>query len=236
MARAAAANVDRMVTIGTSPPDWEAAIALTRRYPNVKCAVGAHPNESHEIDPENLPKLRQYCTDSNVVALGEMGLDYHYGLQHRSRQQQFFENQLQLARELKMPVVIHSRDATDDCLSTLSSFPGVKAVFHCFTGSTAEAKRIWRAGYLTGFTGVVTFKNGQELRDIAKAAPADRILVETDAPYLSPDPMRKQKVNEPALVIHTAAIVAQIRGMTLEELDALSTQNAMTFYRWPKEG
>jgi TatD DNase family protein len=233
--RAAVVGVDQMVTIGTHPADWDAAIALTKKYPSVKCAVGAHPNESHEIDPADLLKLRQYCTDPNVVALGEMGLDYHYGLPHRARQQQFFENQLQLARELNMPVVIHSRDATDDCLAILSNSPGVQAVFHCFTGTMPEARRIWDAGYLTGFTGVVTFKSGQELREIAKAAPGDRILVETDAPYLSPEPVRKQKVNEPSLVIRTAAVVAQVRSISLEELDALSTRNAQTFYRWPNE-
>jgi TatD DNase family protein len=235
LGRAKSAGVDRVVTIGTGPSDWQAALGLTQRYSNVKCAVGAHPNEAHEINAGELSKLREYCTNQNVVALGEIGLDYHYGFQHRARQREFFEKQLDLAGELKMSVVIHSRDATDDCLAVMSNFPRSNAVFHCFTGTMAEAKRIWDAGYLTGFTGVVTFKNGQELRDIAKAAPIDRILLETDAPYLSPEPMRKQKVNEPALVVHTAAIVAQVRGITLEELDAAATRNALAFYRWPKE-
>ena len=113
----------------------------------------------------------------------------------------------------------------------LRAFEGVRAVFHCFTGTADEAKRIWDAGHLTGFTGVVTFRNGQGLRDIAAAAPADRILVETDAPYLTPEPMRKQKTNEPAMVVHTAAAVAAARGMSVAALDDCTTENAMGFYR-----
>jgi TatD DNase family protein len=137
-----------------------------------------------------------------------------------------------MARELDMPVIIHCREATDDCLAILRAFDGVRAVFHCFTGTADEAKRVWDAGYLTGFTGVVTFRNGQVLRDIAAAAPKDRILVETDAPYLTPEPMRKQKINEPAMVVHTAAVVAEVRGMSVAELDECTTENALGFYRW----
>jgi TatD DNase family protein len=230
--RARAAGVDQMVTIGTEPADWEAATGITRQYSNVKCAVGAHPNECHQIEFEELSLLRGYCANPSVVALGEMGLDYHYGVEHKERQKKFFEAQLELARELKMPLVIHCREAVDDCLGIMADFEGVRAVFHCFTGSMEEAKRIWDAGYLTGFTGAVTFKNAPGLRDVAKAAPADRILLETDAPYLTPEPMRKQKVNEPAMVVHTAAVVAQVRGMSVEELDQLTTANALGFYRW----
>jgi TatD DNase family protein len=166
------------------------------------------------------------------VALGEMGLDYHHAFAPRDRQARFFEAQLELAAELGRPVVIHCREAVDDCLAILKRFPTVPAVFHCFTGTAEEARRIWEGGYLTGFTGVVTFRNGQALREIARDAPADRILVETDAPYLSPEPMRKSKINEPAFVVHTAAAVASARSISLEELDELTTANALRFYRW----
>jgi TatD DNase family protein len=234
MQRARAAGVDQIVTIGTHTADWDAAIGVAAKYPNVKCAVGAHPNEAHKVDREQLSFLRGYCANPVVVALGEMGLDYHYGSEHRARQKEFFEIQLELARELALPVVIHCREAADDCLAIMSGFSDVRAVFHCFTGSMDEARRIWDAGYLTGFTGVITFKNGDGLREIVKAAPAERILIETDAPYLTPEPMRKQKINEPAMVVHTAAMVAKVRGVTLEELDAQATKNAISFYRWDR--
>lgn len=231
LARAAAAGVERIVTIGTHPTDWDAALAMAKTRANVRCAVGGHPNNCHEFPFEELSRLREFCADSAVVALGEMGLDYHHKFSSRQMQAKYFEAQLELARELKMPVIIHCREAMDDCLAILRGFDGVRAVFHCFTGTADEAKRVWDAGYLTGFTGVVTFRNGNALRDVAAAAPADRVLVETDAPYLTPEPMRKQKTNEPAMVIHTAAAVAQARGVSVEELDELTTENALRFYR-----
>jgi TatD DNase family protein len=230
--RAAAAGVSRIVTIGTHPPDWDAVLAVTRERPNIRCAVGGHPNYCHEIEIDQLRRLPQYLDSPSVVALGEIGLDYHYDFAPRQRQTEFFQAQLALAREARLPVIIHCREAVDDCLSILGAFAGVRAVFHCFTGTAAEAWRIWDAGHLTGFTGVVTFRNGQPLREIAAAAPADRILVETDAPYLSPEPMRKQKINEPALVVHTAAAVAAARSISVQEVDRITTENALSFYRW----
>ena len=231
LSRAAAAGVQQIVTIGTHPADWKAALTVAKTRANVRCAVGGHPNNCHEFQFEELDRLREFCADSAVVALGEMGLDYHHKFSSRQMQAKFFEAQLQLARELKMPVIIHCREAMDDCLAILRGFEDVSAVFHCFTGTADEAKRIWEKGYLTGFTGVVTFRNGNELRDIAAAAPSNQILVETDAPYLTPEPMRKQKTNEPAMVMHTAAAVATARGMSVTELDECTTANARRFYK-----
>lgn len=170
--------------------------------------------------------------DPMVVALGEMGLDYHYNFADHTRQRRFFEAQLTMAAELNRPVVIHCREAVDDTLAIMRNYPAVPAVFHCFTGTAPEADRILEAGYLLGFTGVVTSKNASELRDIARRAPANRILVETDAPYLSPEPVRKQKTNEPSFVPHTAAVIAEARGISLDEVDALTTANTRIFYRW----
>jgi TatD DNase family protein len=232
LSRAAAAGVKDIVTIGTLPGDWEAALSLAKSHPNVRCAVGGHPNNCHEFRLADLGRLRDFCNERSVVALGEMGLDYHYDFAPKERQAGFFEAQLQLAQELTMPVIIHCREAMDDCLAILKRFANVRAVFHCFTGTAEEARRVWDAGHLTGFTGVVTFRNGQALREIAAEAPADRILVETDAPYLTPEPMRKRKTNEPALVMHTAAALAKARNISLQELDALTTANAKRFYRW----
>ncbi len=181
------------------------------KYPNVRCAVGVHPNNCHEVPFERIADLRSYSHDARVVAIGEIGLDHHHKDASPELQAKYFEAQLGLAQELNFPVVIHSRESVDDCLAVLKHFPKVRAVFHCFTGTAADAARIWDAGHLTGFTGVVTFRNGRSLLEIAAQAPADRILVETDAPYLTPEPMRKQKINEPAMVIHTATAIAQAR-------------------------
>jgi TatD DNase family protein len=232
MARCAAAGVTRLVTIGTDIEDDLAAIEVCRAKPNVRCAVGIHPNYSADAKIEDVAKLRAIHPDPAVVALGEMGLDYHYDRADRSHQRAIFEAQLQLARDVNKPVVIHCRDAVDDTLAVMKQFSAVPAVFHCFTGTRDEAKRIVDAGYLLGFTGVITFKRNDELREIVKQTPGDRILVETDAPYLSPEPVRNVKTCEPSFVIHTARIAAQVRGMSYEEIDALTTANAERFYRW----
>lgn len=230
--RARAAGVSRLITIGTDLEDDRRCIATCRGRDDIRCAVGVHPNHVAEVDTADLPQLREIQTDPSVLALGEMGLDYHYGKQRRQQQVEFFEFQLQLAGEVNKPVVIHCREASDDCLAIMRNHPKVRAVFHCFTGTLAEGTQVLDAGYLIGFTGVVTFKNTDELREVARITPMDRLLVETDAPYLSPEPMRKQKVNEPALVMHTAAVVSQIKGVSLEELDAATTRNADEFFGW----
>lgn len=230
LARAAAAGITRMVTIGTTVADDEAAIALCRDHTNVRCAIGVHPNHTHEADLADLPRLRELQADPAVVALGEMGLDYFHKYAPRQRQLQFFERQLDLARELNRPVVIHSREATDDTLAVMRNVPGVPAVFHCFTGTPAEARKILDAGYLLGFTGAITFKKNDALRDAVALTPLDRMLVETDAPYLTPEPKRSQKSNEPAFVIHVAETVARVKGVSVAELDRVTSANAAAFY------
>jgi TatD DNase family protein len=233
MARAAAAGVERMVTIGTNPPDWPDCLDVCRDHPNVRCALGVHPNYCNDAELSQVAQLESLQSHPSVVAIGEMGLDYHYDSVPVARQREFFLAQLRIAAQFKRPVVIHSRDAVEDCLAILKDFPTLAAVFHCFTGVKTEAWKILDAGYLIGFTGVVTFKKTDELRQIAAAAPEDRILVETDAPYLSPEPKRAQKVNEPSLVIHTAAAVAAARGVSLGEIDRITSENARRFYGWP---
>jgi len=232
LARATAAGVDRMITIGTNPSDWQPVLEVCAGREQLRCAVGVHPNYCHEVDPAELPRLRELQRDPRVVALGEMGLDYHYNFADRARQRMFFEMQLALADELRRPVVIHCREAIDDTLAVLSGFPSVPAVFHCFTGTLSEAEKILECGYLLGFTGAVTFKKSDELREVARRAPLDRILVETDAPYLTPEPMRKIKTNEPAFVMHTAAVVAQARGQSVAAIDQATTENALRFFAW----
>ena len=232
LARAEAAGVTRMITIGTSLPDDEAAVAVCRGRPNLRCVVGVHPNYSHEADLNDLPRLREIQSDPAVVALGEMGLDYHHHFAPKTRQYQVFEFQLHLATELARPVVIHCREATDDCLAVMRDFPTVRAVFHCFTGSPEEARKILDQGYLLGFTGAATFKKADALREAVRLTPLDRMVVETDAPYLTPEPMRKQKTNEPALVVHVAEVVAREKGVSVGELDRVTTENAEQFFAW----
>jgi len=232
LGRAKEAGVNRMVTIGTTPEDWDAAIAVCQANTNIRCAVGVHPNNSAEIPGPWEQLLKERLKDRAVVALGEMGLDYHYDHSPRELQRRFFERQLSMAVEANLPVIIHSRESVDDCLMVMSNFQLPAAVFHCFTGTMGEAEKILAAGYWLGFTGVVTFKKTETLREIAKITPADRLLVETDSPYLSPEPRRNQKVNEPALVMFVAAAVAAARGQSLDELDTLTTGNASRFFRW----
>jgi TatD DNase family protein len=228
--RAKAAGIHHIITIGTDPDDSADAISLCRMRPNLSCAVGVHPGYCHEVEESEVQTIAKLQFDETVVAIGEMGLDYHYGKQNVDRQRRFFEAQMDLARRMNKPAIIHSRESVDDCLAIMQNFPSVPAVFHCFTGTVEEGERILSAGYYLGFTGVVTFKNADPLRELAGRMPADRILVETDAPYLSPEPMRKQKINEPALVIHTAATLAEVRKMGIDELDQISTENAIRLF------
>lgn len=221
-----------MITIGTDIDDDINCIELCRALPNVRCAIGVHPNYCGHVPPEDLPQLRQLQADPSVVALGEMGLDYHHNFAPRARQREVFEFQLQLASDLGRPVVIHCREAIDDCLAILRQFPLVPADFHCFTGTPLEARKILDAGYLIGFTGAVTFKRNDELRAACALVPSDRLLVETDAPYLSPEPVRSQKTNEPAFVMHVARVMARVKGATIEAIDETTTANARSFFGW----
>ena len=228
--RAAAAGVHGMITISTGIADAKACIDVSRGRPNVRCTVGVHPNYVAQTNLDEIPQMGVLLDEKEVVAVGEIGLDYHYGLEDRDRQHQAFEMQLQMALDAHKPVVIHCREATDDCLAVLRRFLGIRAVFHCFTGTPAEAERILAAGFWLGFTGPITFKKSDELRAAVKATPLDRMLVETDAPYLTPEPMRKQKINEPALVIHVAAMAAQIKGVELAEFDHITSRNVAEFF------
>jgi TatD DNase family protein len=230
--RAAANGVSRMITIGTDLDDARRAIALCRQRPSIRCAVGVHPNHSQNVTLEELPALREIQSDPSVLALGEMGLDYFHHHADRDRQHKVFEFQLALATELARPVVIHSREAIDDTLAQLRNFPRVAAVFHCFTGTMDEAEKILAAGYLLGFTGPITYKKSDELREVVRMMPRERMFVETDSPYLTPEPMRKQKINEPGFVKHVAEMLGQVRGWTLEETDAITTANAERFFGW----
>lgn len=228
--RATQAGVERMITIGTEVQDARDAILLCSKHPDrLKCGIGIHPNYCHEASLDDVKVLRELQNSPHVVALGEMGLDYHYTYAPRERQRQFFEAQLALADELKRKVIIHCRQAVDDALAILRGF-STTAVFHCFTGTAAEAEAILAAGHLISYTGVITFKKNDILRDCVRLTPRERLMVETDAPYLSPEPFRSQKINEPSLVVHTAAMVAQVWGVSAAQVDQITTANAHKFF------
>jgi TatD DNase family protein len=229
LSRAAAAGVGRMITIGTHLADSKAAIALCEKHSQIRCAIGIHPNYCHEAEISDIDAIRELESHTAVVALGEMGLDYHYTFAPHDRQRAFFESQLQLATDRGRNVIIHCREAVDDTLAILRGFSN-KAVFHCFTGSRRDAESILAAGHWISYTGVITFKKNDALRECVRITPRDRLMVETDAPYLSPEPFRSQKVNEPSMVIHTATVVAREWGVAVDEVDRVTTENVGRFF------
>ncbi len=228
--RALLAGISQIVTIGTDPQDAADAIAVCEKKTMVKCAIGIHPNESGNFDVDAVDRIRELAGHPSVVAIGEMGLDYFWDKVEPSRQKRVFEAQLDLATDLSKPVVIHSRNAIADTLEVLRNYSSLRCVFHCFTGSVAEAADIISAGHYLGFTGPITFKKNDLLREAVRQTPNDRILVETDGPYLSPEPVRNKKICEPAFVQYTLATVATVKEMTLAQADAMTTANTQQFY------
>ncbi|MFN8791538.1 MAG: TatD family hydrolase [Bdellovibrionales bacterium] len=224
---AQAENIQRVITIATEPNDLEPTLTLARKfYPKVFCTLGVHPHEGVLYTDEAEAFIRKNAVSPEVVALGEMGLDYYYEHSPREPQKQAFRRQLQVASELKLPVEIHTRDAEADTVEILKEFRGrVTGLIHCFTGTQWLAEQCLDLGYNISISGVVTFKNAEDLRKTVAFIPLDRLHVETDAPFLAPVPMRG-KQNTPAFMIHTAKLVAQLKGLSLERLAEVTTQNA----------
>jgi TatD DNase family protein len=236
--RARAKGVGRMVTISTRVRKLEGLLAIAGRFPDVFCSVGTHPHNAHEELDITAADLVARTRHPKVVAVGEAGLDYHYDNSPRDAQAQGFRTHIAAARETGLPLVIHSREADDDTARILEEETGkgaFPAVLHCFTGGRDLAMRGVALGHYVSFTGILTFKNSQNLRDIAAALPADRILVETDAPYLAPLPYRGKR-NEPAYVTETAKVLAQTRGVSAEEVARQTTENFFRlFSKVPRE-
>jgi TatD DNase family protein len=225
--RARAAGIGRIVTISTRVKQHAAVLAIAERYPNVYCSVGTHPHHAHEELDITVEHLVALTRAAKVVAIGEAGLDYHYGYSSPDAQEQGFRSHIAAARETGLPLVIHSRDADLDMAKILEEETGkgaFPAVLHCFTGSRDLAQRAIALGLYISFTGILTFKKSDDLRLIAAALPPDRILVETDAPYLAPGPYRGKR-NEPAFVVETAKTFAAVRGISTEELARQTTEN-----------
>jgi TatD DNase family protein len=225
--RAEAAGVTRMVTISTRVRRHAEILAIAERFPNVTCSVGTHPHHAHEELHITADDLITRASHPKVVAIGEAGLDYHYDNSPRDAQSQGFRTHIAAARATKLPLVIHTREADEDTAQILDDEMGkgpFPAVLHCYTGGAELARRAIALGCYIGFTGIVTFKNSASLREIAKSLPADRFLVETDAPYLAPNPHRGKR-NEPAYVTEVAKLLAEVRGVSFEEICRQTTEN-----------
>ena len=232
VARAGAAGIARMVTISTRVRRHDQLLAIAERFPDVYASVGTHPHYAHEELDVTAADLVARTRHPKVVALGEAGLDYHYDRSPHDAQERGFRTHIAAARETGLPLVIHSREADADTARILEEEMGqvaFPAVLHCFTGGTDLAHRAIALGLFISFTGILTFKNSTALRTIAAELPADRILVETDAPYLAPGPFRGKR-NEPAYVVETAKVLAETRGVSFDEIARQTTENFFALF------
>ncbi|MGA2171567.1 MAG: TatD family hydrolase [Sedimentisphaerales bacterium] len=227
------AGVTGWITIGTDLADSKKAVELANKFENMFATVAIHPHHAKSADKQTITQLKEFTKSKKVVAIGETGLDYHYEFSTPQQQRDSFLRHLEIAAELNLPVVIHSREAFDETLKILESNDAKKVVFHCFSGSAEQAKVVLDKGWYISLTGVVTFKNAEKTREVAKYIPIDRMMIETDSPYLSPEPMRKQKVNEPALLVHTAKFLAELKGMELDKFAEQVTATTKQFFGLP---
>ena len=222
------AGVKRLITIGTEPADLPLVIELAEKYaPHVFCTIGVHPHDGVKYNADVGEYLRKNASHPRVVAIGEIGLDYHYNQSPKQEQLFAFREQMQIAADADLPVEIHTRDAEDDTIAILSEFKDrVKGIIHCFTGTDQLAQKALELGFNISISGVVTFKNAQSLRDtVQNTVPMDRLHVETDAPFLAPVPMRG-KSNTSAYVVHTAQVVADLKNVSLQTLSEQTKKNA----------
>ena len=204
---------------------------LSREYDYIYAAVGSHPDVADEVNEEVLEEYRKLCKlNPKIKAIGEIGLDYHYEDIPRQIQLKAFRMQMELARELGLPVIVHERDAHEDGMKVVDEFPDVTGVFHCYSGSAEMAKELIKRGWYIGFTGVLTFKNARKAIEVASAIPLDRIVLETDCPYMSPEPFRGKR-NDPGKLYRMAEKLAEVRGLTVEEIHTITIENGKRLYR-----
>ena len=229
--RAVAAGVTRMLTVGTNSTSCRAALAAAEAFPQVYAAIGRHPNEAHGFDDADLAELQALAAHPRCIAVGETGLDYYREGTPREDQKRAFSAQIELARTKGTPLTIHTRNADEDTLAQLAGeAQGLSVVIHCFSMPDRLDECVER-GYMISFAGNVTYKSAADLADAARRVPAERLLVETDAPYLTPQVVRKQR-NQPAFVAHTAEFIAELRGVSVAELDATVERNAKRVFGW----
>ena len=230
--RSTAAGVTAWVTVGTDREHVDKVIELAQKYDRMWAALGYHPHYAKDITDEDLEYLRQACKNGKVVAVGEAGLDFHYNFSDQDRQKEVFVAQLEIAVEASLPVVVHTRNAFDETVEILDEYidklKGV--VIHCYSGTAQQAKWLLDKGCHISFTGIVTFKNAEDARAAAAVVPLDRMMIETDCPYISPAPMRNQRPCEPALMIHTANKLAEIKGVEVADFATQVTETSKRFF------
>ncbi len=228
--RAGEAGVDLIITVGTTLDDCRKAISIANTFKNVYAAIGIHPHEVKDIDETTYENIKMMAKMDKVVAFGEIGLDFFRNLSPRDVQIRRFEEQLELAGEIGLPIIIHDRDAHQETLKMLEGWKGRhRGVIHCFSGDYIMAEKCLDMGFSISITGAVTFGKSEKLQEVVRHVPVTHLLLETDAPYLTPHPHRGKR-NEPAYVVHTARKVAEIKGMSLEELTSMTYQNTKSLF------
>ena len=216
---------------GCSLASSREAVRLANQYDYLFAAVGSHPDAADEVNEETLRQYRRLCTDNpKVKAIGEIGLDYHYEDIPRDIQKLAFRAQMDLARELDLPVIVHEREAHEDGMKIAAEFPTVTGVFHCYSGSLEMARWLIERGWYIGFGGVLTFKNARKALEVASNIPLERIVLETDCPYMAPEPYRGKR-NDPGKLYRVAEKLAELRGLTVEEVQAVTLENGKRLYR-----
>ena len=206
------------------------AVALAEQYPHVYAAVGYHPENCAPYTPADLDVLRELAKHPKVVAIGEIGLDYYWEENPpKEFQQEVFRAQLALAQELHLPVIVHDRDAHADCFEIVKEFPALRGVFHCYSGSVEMARELWKRGWYTGFDGPVTYKNARKTVEVAQEVPLDKLLLETDSPYMAPVPVRGTR-NDSRNIVHIAEKIAELRGITVDEIIRIARENGKRLF------
>ena len=233
--RAVACGVETMVAVGTTAASSVQCVRLAERFESVYAAVGIQPNYGSEAADRDWKEIEQLAQHPRVVAIGETGLDAYWDFTPFAGQQTLFARHIELARQRGLPFIVHMRDCGEQILDSLrqSQRGEVPGVMHSFTGDVALAEQCLQLGMYISFAGMVTFKKSVQLREVARAIPADRLLIETDSPYLSPHPKRGVRPNEPSLIVHTATCLAEVRGISLNELAAVTTANAQRLFQCP---
>ncbi len=227
------AGVEYIITVGTNPAFGEKAISIAKQYKNIFVSLGIHPHEAATADDKSLAQMAEFARQPEVVAYGEIGLDFFRNLSPREKQIEVFSRQLEIARDLSLPVVIHDRDAHEQVLQLVRSSGVQRGVFHCFSGDYALAQKCLDLGFYLSIPGTVTFDKAVKISDVVKKVPLEFLLLETDCPFLTPVPYRGRR-NEPSFIIHTAKKVAQIKSLRWEDVADTTTRNALNLFRLKK--
>lgn len=228
-------GVAPIVNIGASIESTKSTVELAHRYDHVYAAIGVHPSDCGDLTENDIEWLKDLSSDEKVVAIGEIGLDYHYDEPDREIQKKWFIRQLELARETSLPIVVHSRDAAQDTYEIIKDFRGLRGVIHCFSYSAELAREYVKMGYYIGVGGVVTFKNGRKLHEVVKEIPLESIVVETDAPYLSPEPYRGRR-NSSAFIPYIIERIADLKNVSYETVERALYDNAVDLYKVRADG